>query len=477
MSGALFAVVGHPNKGKSSVVATLTEDDSIAISRQSGTTTRCRYFPMSVDGQELYTLVDTPGFQRARKVLRWLEEHNDSVADRQSTVRGFVETFRDTGQFPDECELLQPVLNGAGIIYVVDGSVPFGNDYEAEMEILRWTGRPSLALINSMGDGAYEQQWRDVLGQYFQVVRSFNAMNAEFDKRIDLLSTFAHLDESWRASLDLAVDRLKGERQARNHRAASAIATMLVEMVSHVEEQNIGPEGEPKAFVKALEFQYKNFQRRREEKGRRTIEKLFDFRRVIREEDAQELQLGDLFSMRDWYLWGLSKTQLTVVAAGASAAAGAALDAVTLGASLGAVAFVSSLVGGGAAWIYSDKLASLRIKQVMPLGGRTIAYGPSRHRNFPYVILGRALTHLKILKQRTHAQRQVLSLPETTGQVSAPGEGAESAHWYQALDKPQQQDFDRQLANLSEGKDMLSSHQRLLELVEPLIAAMDSDSQ
>lgn len=473
MSEAVFAVVGHPNKGKSSIVATLTEDDSIAISGQSGTTTRCRYFPMSVDNQVLYTLVDTPGFQRARKALRWLKEHNISLAERRATVAGFLATYGDTDEYPDECELLQPILKGAGIIYVVDGSVPFGNEYEAEMDILRWTGQPSLALINSQGDGIYEQQWRDVLGQYFQVVRSFNAMSAEFEKRIDLLSTFALLDERWRSSLALAIARLKGERQARNQRAATIITTMLVEMVTHIEEQNIGAKIDPKTFTQILELQYKNFQRRREEKGRRTIEKIFDYRQLVREESVHALELADLFSMRDWYLWGLNKTQLTLVAAGASAAAGVVLDAMTLGASLGAAALFSSMLGGGAAWFYSDKLASLRIKKVLPLGGRTIAFGPSRHRNFPYVILGRALRHLKVLKERTHAQRQVLSLPE---QIEGQSEGQEAQpeeHWYQSLTQEDQSKLSKLLTNLSTGKDILNAQQGVIKILEPLIAAMD----
>jgi hypothetical protein len=330
-----------------------------------------------------------------------------------------------------------------------------------------------LALINSIGDGAYEQQWRDVLGQYFQVVRSFNAMNAEFDKRTDLLSTFALLDDRWRGSLETAVTRLKNEREARNRRAAGTLANLLIEMVTHVEEVDIGVHGESSLYSDALELKYKNFQRRREEKGRREIEKIFDYRRLVREEGPHELDLADLFTMRDWYLWGLSKTQMTLVAAGASAAAGAAIDAVTLGASFGAAALFSSVVGGGAAWFYSDKLAKVRIKKVLPLGGRTLAFGPSRHRNFPYVILGRALTHLGQLKQRTHAERQVLSLPDAITPSSPQSNDTKDPHWYQLLQAEQQKHLDELMVNLSSGKDLLNTQQALLSLLEGLICDMD----
>ena len=64
-----FAVVGHPNKGKSSVVATLAQNDSIAIAMEPGTTRDSHRYPMKVDDVTLYELIDTPGFQRPRKVL------------------------------------------------------------------------------------------------------------------------------------------------------------------------------------------------------------------------------------------------------------------------------------------------------------------------------------------------------------------------------------------------------------------------
>ena len=74
MSEPTFAVVGHPNKGKSSIVSTLAHDDSVRISAEPGTTIACRHFPMRVDGRVQYTLIDTPGFQRARRALAWMRE-------------------------------------------------------------------------------------------------------------------------------------------------------------------------------------------------------------------------------------------------------------------------------------------------------------------------------------------------------------------------------------------------------------------
>ena len=87
MTRPRFAIVGHPNKGKSSIVATLAEDDAIAISSHPGTTTHARAYPMRLDGEVLYELVDTPGFQRARETLAWLEAHDRGAGSAQPWSR------------------------------------------------------------------------------------------------------------------------------------------------------------------------------------------------------------------------------------------------------------------------------------------------------------------------------------------------------------------------------------------------------
>ena len=216
VSGApTFAVVGHPNKGKSSIVSTLAQDDSVRIAPEPGTTTECRAYPMRVDGEVQYVLVDTPGFQRARRALDWMRARETHAGAHRAVVEAFVAEHRGTGRFPDECELLTPVLAGAGILYVADGARPYGPDFEAEMEILRWTGQPSMALINPIGGDAHVEEWRAALSQYFKIVRVFDAHAATFEARLDLLRGFGQLSEEWRAPLEAAVAAIAAGARAR----------------------------------------------------------------------------------------------------------------------------------------------------------------------------------------------------------------------------------------------------------------------
>ncbi len=140
-----FAVVGHPNEGKSSVLSTLAEDDSVRISPMPGETRECQTFPVTIDGKEIIRFTDTPGFQNPRKTLQWMQEYDGKD---EELIRNFIVAHKDDPAFHDDCHLLQPILRGAGIIFVVDGSRPLRNTDKAEMEILRLTGCPRMAIIN-----------------------------------------------------------------------------------------------------------------------------------------------------------------------------------------------------------------------------------------------------------------------------------------------------------------------------------------
>ena len=273
----VFAVVGHPNKGKSSIVATLAEDETVAISPDPGTTRHARGFAMRIDDQVLYELVDTPGFQRARAALAWLQEHEGGVNTRPEVVREFLAAHEHGERFRDECQLLRPILGGAGILYVVDGAHPFGQEYEAEMEILRWTGQPRMALINRIGPGDHVTEWRRALNQYFSIVRDFDAQHVDFSKRLELLRAFRELDErqgTWAASMERAIALLEQDRSQREHRAVQEIADLMIDVLSMTESAP-APEGSDEASIaRRLTETLKTRVREREGLARHQVQEL-----------------------------------------------------------------------------------------------------------------------------------------------------------------------------------------------------------
>lgn len=412
---ATFAVVGHPNKGKSSIVATLAENERIAISPTPGTTQQATQFTFSVDEQPLYHLVDTPGFQRAAAVLDWLNEHASDASDRADTVRSFVDGHADDPRFHDECELLRPILAGAGILYVVDGTKPYGAEYEVEMQILQWTGQPRMALINLIGDGDYVDEWRRGLGQYFSIVRVFDAMRADFTARVQLLQAFAELDEAWRGEMQTAIAALEQERMHRLQRSAAEIAAALLDCLSYTAQAPLGDDADANAVGERLREDLLQKIRDREQRVRDAVQGLYRHEALERQEAGLRLLDVDLFTREGWELFGLSKTQLMITGSLTGAVAGLGIDALVGGATLLLGAGIGAVLGGVGSWLASDEIAKTEVLG-STLGGQLLRVGPVRAANFPWVFIGRAWVHHHMVAERNHALRDALSSRLEAGQ-------------------------------------------------------------
>ena len=75
---------------------------------------------------------------------------------------------------------------------------------------------------------------------------------------------------------------------------------------------------------------------------------------------------------------------------------------------------IGALIGGVSAWVGAERIAHIKVLG-SPLGGKTLSVGPMRSINFPYVALGRALLHHKVVEDRTHAQRGPIELMRQPG--------------------------------------------------------------
>ena len=276
-------------------------------------------------------------------------------------------SYTYNSEFHSECELLEPIVNGAGIIYVVDGSCPYSAEYEAEMEILRWTGQPCMVLINPIENNDYTDEWKSALRQYFHVVRVFNAHNKNFERQLHILKLFGELAEVWNEKVTKAIDILTSYRSVLCAEASLSIASLLVEAIPYTVKIPV-PQGGPEEIAKiGVKEKYEHDLRALEKKCRLRIEQLYGHENLVRTEIGIEFDEPDLFNMKKWYFFGLSKKGLiavgAVTGAGASATAGLGIDAVAGGTSLGGVAAVGSVLGlisrAVGAWYNTDKLGKI----------------------------------------------------------------------------------------------------------------------
>ncbi len=427
-----FALVGHPNKGKSSLVSTLARDPSVRIGPEPGTTTEAREFPLRVDGRVLYVLVDTPGFQRARAALDWMKQREDGAGSRPAVVARFVEEHAHDERFQHECELLRPLVAGAGLIYVVDGATPYGPEYDAEMEILRWTGQPSLAVINPIGAPRFVEPWSRALEQFFRVVRVIDVQRAPFEQQVDLLQAFGQMRETWRRPVEEAVAALVNHRAQQKSDAAQVIADLLGRALMYRETRDIGKQEDPSAHTVALEQAYRGKLRQFERRARAAVESIYGFDDLDREEADMALLDTDLLSQESWLVFGLKKRDLVVAGAAGGAVAGGVVDASLLGSSFLLGSVIGGVVGGALGYFSSDKLADVKVLR-QPMGGRRLRCGPTRNLQFPFVLLNRALLHHALVAGRTHAQRGVLQIgADAAGGADTTATGSESPTTYPA---------------------------------------------
>ncbi|SFZ97631.1 probable integral membrane protein NMA1898 [hydrothermal vent metagenome] len=404
-----FAVVGHPNKGKSSIVSSLSFDDSIQISDTPGTTTKQRSFPLKVDGKILYELFDTPGFQRARRVLAWLEKHDVSADKKHEVVQMFINEHKNDPKFNDEIELLEPIMNGAGIIYVVDGSKPYGEEYEAEMEILRWTGQPSMALINYIDDSDYSSEWKRALSHYFKMVRTYNPMSNNLSQHILILESMAQLKEEWIEPIKDSIKLFKKYHEEMISRSSLTIAKLIVKSISFVETLTLKEQDATDDDKNRVENNYKDALRKFEVEAQKSIETIWNHKYIEKDQKLLPLDGVDLFSVESASLFGLTKKELLLTATATGAATGAGIDLMLGGSTFLLGSGIGALIGGVGALFAFNELSEIKVLG-QSLGNRYLEIGPMQNLNFPYILLGRAIYHTSKIANRSHAIRDVEEL-------------------------------------------------------------------
>jgi hypothetical protein len=409
-----FAVVGKVNMGKSAVLATLLEEDDnavIRISSEPGETTRCQCLRLELDGDERLRFIDTPGFQQPVEALRVIRALADDPArgPGPETLVRFVERYRDSADFVDECRLLEPLLEGAGVLYVVDPAVPVHDAFIAEIEILRLSAGPRLAVLNPHNrrqadhSAAYVDAWRSQLGQAFNLVRTFDAHAARYAARRDLLAA------EWAQRREDAAERIQAFLRA---------ALAVREHVDYADGET--PDA---ARRQAVQTATRRYYQRLSHMERDASNDLLDLYRHGHTRAATGVALDDdldLASDETWRRLGLTRRQLAVVGAAVGAGAGLTVDAGALGHTLGLGTLLGGVGGGALAYFKGDALPtlSLAIGRRGAVGGRRLTLGPPKNANFAWILLDSVLIRYRLIVNRSHALRGDGTLAATSEEAS-----------------------------------------------------------
>lgn len=398
-----FAIVGHPNEGKSSVLSTLSEDDSVRVSPVPGETKECRTFPVIIDNKEVIRFTDTPGFQNPRKTLAWMQQYR---GDDRDMISEFIRSHRDDPAFHDDCALLAPLDAEAGLIFVVDGSRPLRNIDRAEMEILRLTGRPRMAVINCKDeDSSFLEGWQNEFRKNFNSIRLFNANRATYGQRIALLNSLKAIDQDLEEVIESVIRAFQADWHNRNRQAAALIAAMLSDSLLYRKSVSCPPAADEDKLKQELHTAYTAFVSKRERTTHQQIRRLFKHNIFNLQLPDQSILQQDLFAAKTWQFLGLTAKQLTMAATVSGAALGAGLDVLAGGITFGVFTGIGGAFGAATAAMKGKKMLTGARLLGMKLDRQQLEVGPVTNVQLLYILLDRALLFYSHIINWAHGRR------------------------------------------------------------------------
>ncbi|WP_194789625.1 GTPase/DUF3482 domain-containing protein [Pseudomonas sp. UFMG81] len=339
-----LAVVGHTNVGKTSLLRTLTRDVGFGeVSHRPSTTRHVEGARLSVDGEPLLELYDTPGLEDAIALLDYLErlERPGERLDGPARLERFLQGSEARQRFEQEAKVLRQLLASNAGLYVIDAREPVLAKYRDELEVLASCGKPLLPVLNFVASHQHrEPEWREALARLgLHALVRFDSVAPPEDGERRLYESLALLLEEARPALQRLIDDQQAQRLARQHSGKRLIAELLLDCAAC--RRSVEPAEQAQA-IEALRHDV----RQREQRCVEALLKLYAFRREDANADDLPLLDGrwgdDLFNPETLKLLGVRLG--SGVAAGA--AAGAGVDLLVGGLTLGAAALAGAIAGG-----------------------------------------------------------------------------------------------------------------------------------
>ncbi|WP_040259516.1 DUF3482 domain-containing protein [Pseudomonas massiliensis] len=339
-----LAVVGHTNVGKTSLLRTLTRDPGFGeVSHRPGTTRHVEGARLSVDGQALLELYDTPGLEDAVALLEYLDRLGNGHVrlDGPARIEAFLGSAEARQRFEQEAKVVRQLSASDAGLYVIDAREPILAKYRDELQILASCGKPLLPVLNFVSaPAARREAWQAALARLgLHALVAFDTVAPPQDGERRLYESLALLIERARPGLERLIEDLEQQRQQRLAAGRALIAELLIDCAAC--RRAVAPDARA-VEVEALRAQV----RQREQACVSELLALFGFRPGDAEAASLPLLDGrwgdDLFNPE-------TLRQLGVKVGGglaAGAAAGAGIDLLAGGLTLGLATLAGAVAGG-----------------------------------------------------------------------------------------------------------------------------------
>jgi GTPase SAR1 family protein len=407
------AVVGHSNVGKTSLVAALTRDASLEVREEAGTTRSHYSRAFVLGGEPVIAFVDTPGFETAGRINRWIDrEAGDDAPDGRTLLERFLADDGTDEAFREEKEALRGALEADVLAYVADVTTDPSGQQRQEVRLLRRAGVPVIAVLNVLAEGDRRDAWTDLLRrENVDTVVPLDAWDFSAEQEAHFYRALGVLKPEMGGALDRVVS-LRGRQGASSRRAAArAVGELLVDTLAFRLEETHGSQSEGRKKRDEANAAFKRRLRRREQQGFEELASLYGFPELDVQGESLTVESwsgtwqGDLFDPKALRRYGVSAGTLGLI----GAVTGSALDAVG---GMGVGTVIGGAVGLGAGFALGRRVST-------SVDGRgKLTVGPVDSVQFPSLLAHRALELWAHLSARSHARRDDIALDESGPRLS-----------------------------------------------------------
>lgn len=432
-----IVVVGHTNTGKTSLLRTLTRDTSFGeVDNAPGTTRQVAGATQWLNDKMALVWFDTPGLEDSVALRDWVEtpetlspaDQNPQHArlDGPQKIQRFLNSSLAHNRFEQEARVLDKVLASDAALYVIDARDPVLAKHRDELALLVACAKPIIAVLNFTAksiDNPFSNidAWIDILARNgLHVYVWFDTVSPALDAERHLFEALAQVLPKHKSLFVDLVAQTAAARLVRRNRAYELIADLIVDVASW----RLPTPSDESALKEAQHIQQSRI-RAREQKCLNALLITYSFNK----HDVLSMPLTlvqgrwetDLFAPEALREVGFELSK----GAAAGALAGAAVDVMTGGLSLGTGTLVGAAAGAG--WQGLEKWGGRLLGQIK--GHRELTVDDTILK----LLCLRQLQLLYALEQRGHAaiEPMHLSVPDlnaSTHTIKMTGSQPERQH-------------------------------------------------
>lgn len=349
MQSLNIAVVGHTNVGKTSLLRTLLRDSAFGEVNARPSTTQNVLAGRIRWQQSQLQLYDTPGLEDGIGLFEYLSRLQPTTPHRHdgpALLEAFLQSAEAKVSFAQEAKVIKQLLSSDAALYVIDARDPVLPKFQDELAILSKSARPVLPVLNFTASPQHHAAaWKEALAKVnLHACVDFDTVSPPRDGERRIYETLATLLPAHQGLLNELLVQLGQQASERQQAASRIIAEMLIDCAAlrftfaH-SEQSETLNNEP---VQRLQ----QVVRQREQRCIESLLSLYRFQSNSVTIDDLALSKGrwedDLFHPQALRQFGIKAGK----SAAAGAAAGAGVDIMMLGTTLGAGTAVGAALGG-----------------------------------------------------------------------------------------------------------------------------------